>query len=949
MNQLTGQNIDHYKILEKLGEGGMGVVYKAHDTRLDRFVALKFLPSDLSASEHDKERFIREARAASALDHPNIGVVHDINDTADGKSFICMAYYPGQTLQERLRIGIVPVEAAINIALQIADGLQRAHEEGIIHRDIKPANIILTKDNIVKIVDFGLAKLTGDTKSTQSTRQFSLAGTAPYMSPEQIKGESIDFRSDLFSFGIVLYEMLTGKLPFTGEHEAAIFYAIAHMEPIRPRAIRKDIPPGLDYIILRLLRKNPAERYQGAGDVHHDLALLKTDIQKPLAPVLSRFFRLPKIYMISILLFLILAGGGIISKLIIRYPFSLAPPAYVVIADMENTTGNPFFDHSLTEAIKVSLRQSPHINLLSQDRIDEALSRMRIDPHHRLDEATAVAAAQREGAGVVIAGTIDPMMKGYIITCRIIDAENGETLKIPRREISGIDDILDGLDKLCEEIRTALGESIKEISDNAMPLQKVTTASLEALELYSRGDIMEREGNYEQAVILKGQAAGIDSQFTMAISDLSYIYRKLGQDSLAVAYHRRIPGLLDRVTAREKYAILSTYYGPSFEFDFKKAYENAREMAIRYPNDADALADFGHLAMYFCDLKTALKENERALARDSSQGSVYNNSGYAFALAGDVPDALRNFRKSKELRPTYYTIDTFIAHAQWAGGMTDSAAYTLHAIIPVGDMRRKILSYAQLATIYLSQGRLDSSKNSCDRGLSLCHQEKTGTCEAYFHYMLGKIACEKGLQKNYLSEMYKSETAAKPPYTELAMIAVDYAKNGFLHEARRIYVQISKTNSADPFFIRRRNDFLHWINGEILLEQAKTDAAVKELDAIEKVHCGDPIYMSAQWSLAMNNKSTSDSVKIRQLLGFDKMRGELIMGPLLSYPSTGAWTGHIWPETQLALGKLYISQDKISESLKHLSAARQYWQFADPEYKNALELKALMDGLQQSD
>lgn len=269
--------ISHYRIIEELGRGGMGVVYKAHDTRLDRDVALKFLPPELTRDPEAKQRFIQEAQAASALQHHNICTIHDIDETADGQLFIVMDYYQGETLKEKIKARPersrgdqrLKIEEAIDIAQQIAGGLSKAHEKGIIHRDIKPANIFITSDGTVKILDFGLAKLAG--KQTKLTKAGSTLGTVAYMSPEQARGEDIDFRTDIWSLGVVLFEMLTGQLPFAGEYDAALIYAVMNEEQKSFSSIRKDIPKNMERIISRFLEKSPAMRYQNMQEVLDDL------------------------------------------------------------------------------------------------------------------------------------------------------------------------------------------------------------------------------------------------------------------------------------------------------------------------------------------------------------------------------------------------------------------------------------------------------------------------------------------------------------------------------------------------------------------------------------------------------------------------------------------------------------------------------------------------------
>jgi Tol biopolymer transport system component len=269
---VIGRTISHYKILEKLGSGGMGVVYKAQDFKLDRFVALKFLPSHISMDEDEKERFIHEAKTASALDHTNICTIHEIDETEAGQMFIVMAHYEGETLKDKIKRGLIPLEESQNITSQIARGLEKAHKKGIIHRDIKPANIFLTQDGVVKILDFGLAKLGTQTKLT---KKGTTLGTVAYMSPQQARGEEVDHRTDIWSLGVVLYEMLTGKLPFKGEYEQAVIYSILNEKPEAVTALRTDVSKEMEKILNKALAKNPNERYQNTNEILSDLKDLK--------------------------------------------------------------------------------------------------------------------------------------------------------------------------------------------------------------------------------------------------------------------------------------------------------------------------------------------------------------------------------------------------------------------------------------------------------------------------------------------------------------------------------------------------------------------------------------------------------------------------------------------------------------------------------------------------
>ncbi|MBL7075535.1 protein kinase, partial [candidate division KSB1 bacterium] len=273
---MIGKTISHYKILEKLGEGGMGVVYKAEDIKLKRTVALKFLPPELTRDEETKERFIHEAQAASALQHNNVSTIHEIDETDEGQMFICMDYYEGETLKDKIKHGPLKIEEALNIAVQVAKGLEKAHEQGIVHRDIKPANIMITNDGVVKIVDFGLAKLAGQ---TGLTRNDTTMGTVSYMSPEQTRGEGVDHRTDIWSLGVVLYEMITGQLPFKGEYEQAVIYSILNEDPEPVKALRTGIPMELERILNKALLKNAGERYQLVDKMLDDMRWLQKSLE----------------------------------------------------------------------------------------------------------------------------------------------------------------------------------------------------------------------------------------------------------------------------------------------------------------------------------------------------------------------------------------------------------------------------------------------------------------------------------------------------------------------------------------------------------------------------------------------------------------------------------------------------------------------------------------------
>jgi serine/threonine protein kinase len=309
---ISSEHVSHYKILDKLGEGGMGVVYKAQDLRLDRLVALKFLPPHFGSEEARKKRFIQEAKAASALDHPNICTIHEIDETGDGHLFIAMAYYQGETLKDKIERGPLSVGEATDLALQIAQGLAKAHAQGLVHRDIKPANVIVTTDDVVKIVDFGLAKMAG---GTELTKTGTTLGTAAYMSPEQAKGEHVEQRTDIWSLGVALYEMLTGQRPFRADHAPGLVYAVVHEKPLPIRSVRSGLPVELERIVARALEKDPVARYPSAAEMAADLAdyrssLTSTQTSSVDLKLLLRQSKRPRVAVPVLLIFLALVATG---------------------------------------------------------------------------------------------------------------------------------------------------------------------------------------------------------------------------------------------------------------------------------------------------------------------------------------------------------------------------------------------------------------------------------------------------------------------------------------------------------------------------------------------------------------------------------------------------------------------------------------------------------------
>jgi len=654
---MINQTISHYTIIEKLGGGGMGVVYKAHDLKLDRFVALKFLPPHLSANEEEKARFIREAKAASALDHPNICTIHEIDETADGQIFICMTYYEGETLKKQVARGKSQVTEVIDVAIQIAQGLAKAHEKGIVHRDIKPANLFVTNDGIVKIVDFGLAMLAGQTRLTQPGM---IVGTLAYMAPEQLQGVDVDVRSDIWALGVVLYEMLTGQLPFIGEQKGEKVFSYSSLnQPLLSIDLTElqhsELPAKLERIINKALQKDREGRYQRVEEMLADLRELKLEYQtgatkqtriKVTLPQRARAF---------------LYGAGVVMLALLAW-YLFAPPkpasterksiAVLPFTNLSESKEDEFFSDGITEDILTQISKIGDLRVISRTSVMQ----------YKGTKKSVREIGNELNVTTILEGSVRREGNQVRIVAQLIDARNDEHLwaETYDKEITQIFAIQsDVAQKIAAALKAKLSPAEKE------RIEKKPTNNLTAYEYYLKGrDYYNRfiKQDNETAIGLFKKTLELDPNYALAWAGLGDAYsQRFGRFAFAISWLDSAMAVSNKAIAldpnsAEAYKALGTAY--AYKGRLSKALDAFRKAVEYNPNYFPAVSNVGTFYQYTGIFDEALRWRKKAVFLSPMAAIVYTDVGETYRLLDEPIKADQWFAKATELQPdfpdTYY-------------------------------------------------------------------------------------------------------------------------------------------------------------------------------------------------------------------------------------------------------------------------------------------------------
>jgi serine/threonine protein kinase/Tfp pilus assembly protein PilF len=905
----------------------MGIVYRAEDIRLKRMVALKFLTPELKGEQEARERFIHEARAASALEHPNICTIYEIDETPDGRLFMAMACYEGESLRDRLKRGKLGLDEALGIAAQAASGLARAYDKGIVHRDIKPGNIFLTEDGQAKILDFGLAKLAADLRLT---RTGATLGTVAYMSPEQAQGKNVDGRTDIWSLGVVLYEMLGGSLPFKGDHEQAIIHGILNENP-EPL---QGLPKELEKIVHKALAKNPAERYQNGYEFIKALEQVERSLGiQSLRRVFLREKPRHKKWLASPIFWatIIIVFGLALSFWLLhpsrKIPFS--ERGWILVTDFDNQTGDEVFDRSLNTALTVSLQQSRYVNIFPRTRVKETLQRMgRKDPD-RLDEELAREVALREGIQALVTCSVSQIGTVYTLTASIVDPDTQVALKTETFLAKGKDKILDVLNVLSGKIRKDLGESLKSIKQQSLGLPQATTSSLEALNNYAEAG----RSSGKEAVVLYQKAVELDPDFALAHARLGSIYYWSNDRVKGEEHFQKALGALDRLTERERLWIQAIV--PAYRGNRDEAAVQYKIYLSKYPDDYLGWFNLGHNYLMLRRCQESIEAFTKALTIHPNQVDAHINIAACLSKMGRNQEAVDSYLRAFQLNPERLTdgnLNHEFGFTYVEMGKFQEAQEVFNKMLTKGN-EQKARGNRSLALLYMYQGQYSLAIRHLQESILLNRTLNYWLSEIRDHLYLAVAYREKGKMDDFYQEFRQAQELCAKNQVEpwwLLLIGKIHARSGRIKQANDLLQQISgrmiEGNRGDQAAF-------NILKGEIALANANYDEAVGLFNMAYQLR--DDNYPLESLAYGYLKKGDLDQAIAKHEL-------------LISKKDLGWEAQEYWVKAHYQLAKIYEAKADRERAVQFYERFLEIWKDADPGLAEVADARKRLAALKGS-